>query len=58
MLALRKNIEVDKVKLEDFEEAMKKIKPSVTKLDIERYKRIEDEYLKSAKAALDNSYLG
>jgi transitional endoplasmic reticulum ATPase len=60
MLALRKDIKADKVKLENFEEAMGKVKPSVTKSDIERYKKVEENYLKSAKAALENNanYLG
>jgi len=60
MLALRKDIKADKVKAEHFEEAMGKVKPSVTKSDIERYKKVEENYLKSAKAALENNaaYLG
>jgi len=60
MLALRKDIKADKVKLEHFEEAMAKVKPSVTKQDIEKYKKIEENYLRSAKAALENNtaYLG
>ena len=42
------------------EEAMKKVPPSVSKQQAELYKKMESEYLKSAKAALpmDNSYLG
>ena len=60
MLALRKDIKADKVKAEHFEDAMAKVKPSVTKSDIERYKKVEENYLKSAKAALENNaaYLG
>jgi transitional endoplasmic reticulum ATPase len=60
MLALRKDIKADKVKAENFEEAMGKVKPSVTKSDIERYKKVEENYLRSAKAALENNaaYLG
>jgi transitional endoplasmic reticulum ATPase len=60
MLALRKNIEAKTVTSEYFEEAMAKVKPSVTKQDIEKYKKVEENYLKSAKAALDNNtaYLG
>ncbi len=52
MLALRKNIDVKKVTKEDFEHAMDKVRPSVTKSDIESYKKIEQQYLRSAKAAL------
>ena len=60
MLALRKDLNADKVKLEHFEEAMAKVKPSVTKGDLEKYKKVEENYLKSAKASLDNNaaYLG
>jgi transitional endoplasmic reticulum ATPase len=60
MLALREDIKADKVHLKNFEAAMAKIKPSVTKNDLEKYKKIEENYLKSAKAALESStgYLG
>ncbi len=60
ILALRENINTKEVKMKHFEKALKKIKPSVTKSDIERYKKIEENYLKSAKAALEVpvSYLG
>ncbi len=58
--ALREDLESKTVQKKHFEEALKKIRPSVTKQTIELYKKIESEYLKSAKAALpvDNSYLG
>jgi len=55
MLALRKDINTKKVIKEHFEEAMKKVLPSVSKNDQERYKQIESKYLKSAKAALTDS---
>ena len=44
----------------DLEEAMKKVKPSITKHTINVYKKVEEDYLKAAKAALPvgNSYLG
>lgn len=60
MLALRKNIDAKQVTKEHFEEAMAKVKPSVKKGDIERYQKIEENYLKSAKAALEsnNAYFG
>ena len=60
MLALRKNLEAKTVTKENFEEAMAKVKASVTKLDLEKYKKVEENYLKSAKAALESSanYLG
>jgi transitional endoplasmic reticulum ATPase len=60
MLALRKDLDAKNVTLDNFQEAMAKVKPSVTKQDIEKYKKVEENYLKSAKAALETSahYLG
>jgi len=48
------------VKKKHFDEALKKIKPSVTKETINVYKKVEESFLKSAKAAVPiaNSYLG
>jgi len=58
--ALREDIESKQVKKKHFTEALKKVKPSVNKSTIDLYKKIEDNYLRSAKSALpvDNSYLG
>jgi len=60
MLALREDINSSEVRMKNFEEALKKVSASVTKGDMDRYRRIETEYLKSAKAALEKSveYLG
>jgi len=60
MLALRESIDSKEVKKRHFDEALKKIKPSVNKSTIEVYKKVEDSFLKSAKAAVPmaNSYLG
>jgi len=60
MEALRENLENSFVRKEHFDKALEKVKPSVTKSTIETYKKIESEYLKSAKAAIpsSNSYLG
>jgi transitional endoplasmic reticulum ATPase len=61
MLALRENIENKEVKMKHFDAALKKVSASVTKSDIDKYRRIETDYLRSAKAALENSpvaYLG
>jgi transitional endoplasmic reticulum ATPase len=52
MLALRKDIKAKNVGKKYFEQAMKKIKPSVSKKDLEKYQKIEENYLRSAKAAL------
>ncbi|MGV8151991.1 MAG: CDC48 family AAA ATPase [Candidatus Nanoarchaeia archaeon] len=60
MLALREDMSSKEVKMKHFEAAMEKVKASVSKGDIERYKRIEENYLRSAKAALEApaAYLG
>jgi transitional endoplasmic reticulum ATPase len=61
MIALRKNIDAVEVTKVNFEEALKKIKPSVTKQSIETYKKIEKQFLDNAKSAIDNkggSYFG
>ena len=43
-----------------FDEAIRKVKPSVNKTSIENYKKIEDNYIKTVKAAVPSSesYLG
>jgi len=61
LLTLRKDIKSKDVKLKFFDEALKKVKPSVSKELIEKYKSIEENYLKQAKAAIAKdvpSYLG
>lgn len=60
MIALRENDKSDKVSKKHFIEAMKKIKPSVSQNVLDIYKKIEDNYIKSAKTAVpvENSYLG
>ncbi|MDP3027519.1 MAG: AAA family ATPase, partial [Nanoarchaeota archaeon] len=61
MLALREDITSKEVKMKNFEDALKRVRASVTKGDIEKYKRIEEDYLRGAKAALETpsaSYLG
>jgi transitional endoplasmic reticulum ATPase len=61
MLALREDKEAKKVTKAHFDEAMKKVLPSVSKNDQDRYKQIESKYLRSAKAALNDpsaSYAG
>ena len=60
MLSLRDNIDSREVSMKYFEEAMKKVGASVTKSDMDRYRKIDTEYLRSAKAALEvpKSYLG
>jgi len=52
MLALRENIKNKIVKKKHFDAAIQKVGPSVTKADAQRYKQIEQKYLRSAKSAL------
>ena len=60
ILALRESIEAKYVTKEHFEEALKKVRPSVSKPTIEVYKKIEENFLKEAKSAvpMGNGYLG
>ena len=60
MLALRKDKNASQVAKKNFDEAMKKVKASVSKEAIEKYRKVESEYLRSAKAALEKpvAYLG
>jgi len=60
MLALREDINIKEVKMKHFEEALKKVSPSVSKSDVEKYKKIEEEYLRNVRAAIDKptGYLG
>jgi len=60
MIALRENRDAKAVEAEHFNEALKKIKPSVSKPLLEVYKKIEENLLKNAKAAIpvESSYLG
>ena len=59
MLSLREDIKSTKVTRKHFLEEMEKVSPSVSHGDQERYRQIEQNYLKSAKAALleSKSYL-
>jgi len=52
MLALRKDINTKTVTMKDFDEALAKVKPSVSEETAKRYKKIEDYYLKQAKAGM------
>ena len=60
MLSLRESIDSKEVNRKHFDEALKKVKPSVTKTTLEAYKKIEDAFLQSAKTAvpIESSYLG
>lgn len=60
MIALRQDITATEVGKKHFDEALNKIKPSISKGTIKVYKKIEEDYLKSARAAIpsESSYLG
>ncbi|HTY43668.1 MAG TPA: CDC48 family AAA ATPase [Patescibacteria group bacterium] len=60
MLSLRESIDAKQVTKKHFEEAINRVRPSVTKGTVEVYKKIEENYLKSAKAAVpqESTYLG
>ena len=62
MLALRDDIKATTVNMKYFLRALKKVRASVSPDDMERYKEVESEYLRSAKAALQKpnvpSYMG
>ncbi|MEK6840485.1 MAG: CDC48 family AAA ATPase [Nanoarchaeota archaeon] len=60
MLSLRESIESKFVTEDHFLESLKKVKPSVSKPILEVYKKIEDNFLKTAKTAIssEGSYLG
>jgi len=52
LLALRENIDAREVGKKHFDEALKKVNPSVDKETLDRYEEIEKAYLKNAKAGL------
>ena len=53
MTALRRDINTKVVTKEDFDEAFKRVKSSVSPETAKRYKKMEEYYLKSAKAGLE-----
>jgi len=60
MLSLRESIDSKFVRKKHFEEALKKVKPSVSKPTIEVYKKIEESMMQPSKATVSvgGSYLG
>ncbi|MBU0930227.1 MAG: CDC48 family AAA ATPase [Nanoarchaeota archaeon] len=62
LLALRNDIHVEKISMKFFDEAVNKVKPSVSENDIKTYKAIEEMYIKKAKSATlaqeSRSYFG
>ncbi len=51
ILALRDNIDVKEIPMKYFEEAMKKVKSSILNEDIQKYKEIEENYIRTARGA-------
>ncbi len=51
--ALRKDIKAKSVSFHDFEQALKVVRPSVSTDTAKRYKKIEEYYLRNAKAGLE-----
>jgi transitional endoplasmic reticulum ATPase len=62
MLSLRDNMDSKEVSMKYFETAIKKVASSVTPSDVDKYKRIEQEYLKNVKSGVEKTtgegYLG
>ena len=60
MLALRESMNAKEVRREHFMKALEKVKPSVSESTIEVYKKVEEQYLKSAKTTVPvgKSYFG
>jgi transitional endoplasmic reticulum ATPase len=61
LLTLREDIKSKTVKNKYFEEALKKVNPSISKELIDKYKSIEENYLKNVKASIEKeipNYMG
>ena len=60
MLALRESHDAKVVKKKHFEEALDKVRPSVTKSTLDTYKKIEETFINKARVAIptSGSYLG
>jgi len=62
MIALRENIEAKEVKMCHFEKALQKVKSSIANEDIQKYKEIEESYIKTARSRAirgrKESYIG
>ncbi|MDD5700121.1 MAG: CDC48 family AAA ATPase [Candidatus Nanoarchaeia archaeon] len=60
MLALRESHDAKEVRKKHFDEAMNKVRPSVTKSTLDVYKKIEENFISKARVAIptSGSYLG
>ncbi|MAG50628.1 ATPase [archaeon] len=48
--ALRENMNTVKIKNKHFEDAFKKVKPSLSEIDLKLYKTIEEQYIRAARS--------
>jgi transitional endoplasmic reticulum ATPase len=53
MNALRRDMNAKSVSRNDFDEALKRVKPSVSEETGKRYRKLEDHYIKSVKAGME-----
>ncbi len=61
LLALREDIKANEIRKKHFEEALLKVKASVSEEAMERYKELEEDYFKKARTGLAKeipSYMG
>ncbi len=60
MLALRESHDAKEVRKKHFDEALNKVRPSVTKSTLDTYKKIEETFISKARVAIptSGSYLG
>ncbi len=60
MIALREDMNAVEIKMKHFEKALERMKPSIRDEDMQRYKEIEDSYIRTARGAAIQklSYVG
>jgi len=60
MIALREDINANEVTQKHFDAGLKKVRASVTEKDMEKYKKIEEQFLRTARGAAikEMSYMG
>ncbi|MBU1204133.1 MAG: AAA family ATPase [Nanoarchaeota archaeon] len=52
MLTLRENLKSKEIKNKHFEQALRKVRPSVTPQMMEKYKKVEEDYIQKTKAGI------
>ncbi|MDO8555632.1 MAG: CDC48 family AAA ATPase [Nanoarchaeota archaeon] len=60
MIAMHRDVEAKEVGMDDFNEALKKVHPSIRPQDVQKYKELEEGYLRTARGAQINemNYMG